>query len=145
MSEQSHPGSTSTVPTWLASLPILSLIGLLALNVWIWGSDASYGPNQIALMLATAAAALAGRLFGTSTKKIIDGMSHSISSAITAMLILVLIGGLTGTWLLSGVVPAMIYYGLKVLSPETFLAAAVVVSAIVSLATGSSWTTVATV
>ncbi|MFN9770517.1 MAG: Na+/H+ antiporter NhaC family protein, partial [Planctomycetota bacterium] len=145
MSEQSHPGSTSTVPTWLASLPILSLIGLLALNVWIWGSDASYGPNQIALMLATAAAAICGRLFGTGTKKIIDGMSHSISSAITAMLILVLIGGLTGTWLLSGVVPAMIYYGLKVLSPETFLAAAVVVSAIVSLATGSSWTTVATV
>ncbi|MFN9182054.1 MAG: Na+/H+ antiporter NhaC family protein [Planctomycetota bacterium] len=145
MSEQSHPGSTSTVPTWLASLPILSLIGLLALNVWIWGSDASYGPNQIALMLATAAAAICGRLFGTGTKKIIDGMSHSISSAITAMLILVLIGGLTGTWLLSGVVPAMIYYGLKVLSPETFLAAAVVVSAIVSLATGSSWTPVATV
>jgi len=145
MSEQSHPGSTSTVPTWLASLPILSLIGLLALNVWIWGSDAAYGPNQIALMLATAAAAICGRLFGTGTKKIIDGMSHSISSAITAMLILVLIGGLTGTWLLSGVVPAMIYYGLKVLSPETFLAAAVVVSAIVSLATGSSWTTVATV
>ena len=137
--------SSRPVPIWLASLPILLLIGLLALNVWIWGGDASYGPNQIALMLAAAAAAIAGRLFGTRTKEIIEGMSHSISSAITAMLILILIGGLTGTWLLSGVVPAMIYYGLKVLSPETFLAAAVVVSAIVSLATGSSWTTVATV
>lgn len=139
-----HP-SSRPVPIWLASLPIVLLIGLLALNVWIWASDASYGPNQIALMLAAAAAAIIGRLFGTRTTEIIAGMSHSISSAITAMLILVLIGGLTGTWLLSGVVPAMIYYGLKVLSPETFLAAAVIVSAVVSLATGSSWTTVATV
>lgn len=145
MSEPSANSTPSNIPIWLAAIPILLLIGLLALNVWIWGSDASYGANQIALMLAAAAAAIIGRLFGVGSKTIIDGMAHSIGSAITAMLILVLIGGLTGTWLLSGVVPAMIYYGLKVLSPETFLAAAVIVSAIVSLATGSSWTTVATV
>lgn len=145
MSDQPATATPRNVPIWIAGLPILLLIALLALNVWIWGSDASYGPNQIALMLAAAAAAVVGRLFGVNSKTIIDGMAHSISSAITAMLILVLIGGLTGTWLLSGVVPAMIYYGLKVLSPETFLAAAVIVSSIVSLATGSSWTTVATV
>lgn len=145
MSTSAAEPPSSRAPIGLASLPILLLIALLALNVWIWRDNASYGPNQIALMLAAATAAVIGRLFGVKAKTIIDGMAHSIGSAITAMLILVLIGGLTGTWLLSGVVPAMIYYGLKVLSPETFLAAAVVVSAIVSLATGSSWTTVATV
>ena len=145
MSEHNSSPELPRIPIWLAAIPILLLIGLLALNVWIWRDNASYGPNQIALMLAAAAAAVIGRLFGVNSKSIIDGMAHSIGSAITAMLILVLIGGLTGTWLLSGVVPAMIYYGLKVLSPETFLAAAVIVSAIVSLATGSSWTTVATV
>jgi NhaC family Na+:H+ antiporter len=145
MSEQNSTSELPRIPIWLAAVPILLLIGLLALNVWIWRDNASYGPNQIALMLAAAAATVVGRLFGVNSKSIIDGMAHSIGSAITAMLILVLIGGLTGTWLLSGVVPAMIYYGLKVLSPETFLAAAVVVSSIVSLATGSSWTTVATV
>ncbi|MFM7564116.1 MAG: sodium:proton antiporter, partial [Planctomycetota bacterium] len=137
MSEQTSSPELPRIPIWLAAVPILLLIGLLALNVWIWRDNASYGPNQIALMLAAAAAAIVGRLFGVKAKTIIDGMAHSIGSAITAMLILVLIGGLTGTWLLSGVVPAMIYYGLKVLSPETFLAAAVIVSAVVSIATGS--------
>ncbi len=145
MSDQPATSTPRNIPIWIAGIPILLLIALLALNVWIWSDNASYGPNQIALMLAAAAAAVVGRLFGVNSKSIIDGMAHSIGSAITAMLILVLIGGLTGTWLLSGVVPAMIYYGLKVLSPETFLAAAVIVSAVVSLATGSSWTTVATV
>ena len=74
-----------------------------------------------------------------------DGIVKSISSAMSSILILLLIGALAGTWMLSGIVPAMIYYGLQILNPTIFLIAACMVCAIVSIATGSSWTTVATV
>ncbi|HMP80644.1 MAG TPA: Na+/H+ antiporter NhaC family protein [Pirellulaceae bacterium] len=138
-----RPGPS--IPIWLALVPIVLLIALLWINVRFYHSDASYGPNQIVLVLAAATAALIGRFYGVSFATTNRGMIRSIGSAVNAMLILLLIGGLTGAWLLSGVVPAMIYYGLQVLSPGTFLVAAVIISAVVSLATGSSWTTVATV
>jgi NhaC family Na+:H+ antiporter len=130
---------------WAALLPVFVLIGLLGLNVYLYGEDSSYGPNQIALLMAAGTAAIVGRLYLNSFKQMLSGIERAIGSALVAMLILLLIGSLAGTWMMSGVVPAMIYYGLDVLSPQSFLVATAVVCAIVSVATGSSWSTVATV
>ncbi len=129
----------------LALVPIVILVGLLYLNVVIYGEDATYGPNQIALLVATAIATVIGFSLNYSWEKIQKGIVKSIKSALPAILILLLIGALAGTWLLSGVVPTMIYYGLKILNPTIFLFAACVISAIVAMATGSSWSTIATV
>lgn len=130
---------------WAALVPVLVLIGLLGLNVVLYGEDSSFGPNQIALLMAAGAAAIVGRLYLNSFKEMLAGIERAIGSALVAMLILLLIGSLAGTWMMSGVVPAMIYYGLDVLNPQSFLVATAVVCAIVSVATGSSWSTVATV
>ena len=128
-----------------AFIPILILITILSINVVILGTGAIQGANQIALLLAAAVAGIISFSLGQSWDEIETSMIKSISSAMGAMLILLAIGSLSGTWLLSGIVPAMIYYGLKVLNPTIFLFAACIVCCIVSLATGSSWSTVATV
>ncbi len=130
---------------FLALIPIIVLILLLVINVRIYSDDASYGPNQIALLLAAAAAALVGWRLNYQFAFMLAGINKSISSALSAMLILLLIGSLIGTWMVSGIVPAMIYYGLQILDPKIFLFASVIVCAIVSIATGSSWSTVGTV
>jgi Na+:H+ antiporter, NhaC family len=128
-----------------AFIPIVILIILLAINVIIFGAGATDGPNQIALILAASVAGIISWLLGHSWEEIEASIVKSISSAMAAMLILLVIGALSGAWLLSGIVPAMIYYGLKILNPTIFLFAACVVCCIVSLATGSSWSTIATV
>ena len=81
----------------------------------------------------------------TKWKNILKTISKNISSTTSAIIILLLIGSLTGTWLISGVVPAMIYYGLQILNPDFFLLASCIICAIVSLASGSSWSTIATI
>ena len=129
----------------LALLPILVLVLMLALNVVLYGEDATYGPNQIALLFAGAVAAMIGISLKFTWNQLQDGVVKSIKSALPALIILLLIGALAGTWMISGVVPTMIYYGLKILNPTIFLFAACVVSAIVAIATGSSWSTIATV
>lgn len=129
----------------LSLTPILFLVLLLASNVYIYEDDASYGPNQMALLFAAALAGLLSFPLKYSFDEILDGVVKSISSALGAILILLMIGSLAGTWLISGVVPAMIYYGLDILNPTIFLVAACIVSAIVSIATGSSWSTSATI
>ncbi|MDX5479567.1 MAG: sodium:proton antiporter, partial [Cyclobacteriaceae bacterium] len=134
-------------PTLLeAVFPILFLIVLLVINIWIFGTDGLSGSNQMVLVISSAVAGLVA-IFRLKIKweNLQDGIVNSISSAMSSILILLLIGALAGTWLLSGIVPAMIYYGLQILNPTIFLIAACIVSAIVSVATGSSWTTVATV
>jgi NhaC family Na+:H+ antiporter len=128
-----------------ALLPIIFLVGLLILNVFFYGDMATSGPNQIALILAAAVAAIVGLSLKYTFKQLLQGAVNSITASMGAILILLLIGALAGTWLISGIVPAMIYYGLQVLNPTIFLFASVVVCCIVSLATGSSWSTVATV
>jgi Na+:H+ antiporter, NhaC family len=114
--------------------------------VYVFGNEAISGSNQIILLLsgAVAAAIALGRL-GLSFHTITEGMLKSITSSMEAMIILLLIGSLSGTWLLSGIVPAMIFHGLNLLNPTIFLFAACLVCCIVSLSTGSSWSTVATV
>ncbi len=133
-------------PTLLqASIPLFLLILLLSLNVYLFGDDALFGPNQLALLLAAAVGAVIAVRLGHNWYTIRERIVKSIGSAMPSMLILLLIGSLAGTWLLSGVVPSMIYYGLKILDPHIFLLACVVISAMVSVATGSSWSTVATI
>ena len=133
-------------PSLILSLtPIFFLVILLASNVYVFSDNASYGPNQMALIFAAALAGVLSLQLNYSWDEILDGIVSSISSAMGAILILLMIGSLAGTWLISGVVPAMIYYGLEILNPTIFLFAACIVSAIVSLATGSSWSTSATI
>lgn len=133
-------------PTLLLSfIPIVFLTALLAFNVVIYGADATAGPNQIALLLGAGVAAVVAWRLGHTWTHMEESIVKSISSAMGAILILLVIGSLSGTWLLSGIVPAMIYYGLQILNPTIFLFAACVVCCLVSLATGSSWGTVATV
>ena len=129
-----------------ALIPLIFLIVLLVLTIKIFGTDGLSGSNQIVLILSAAVAgSIAVFRLGYTWDALQEGVVKSISSAMSSILILFLIGALAGTWLLSGIVPAMIYYGLQVLSPTLFLFAACIISAIVSTATGSSWTTVATV
>lgn len=129
----------------IALIPIAVLVGMLGLNVVLYEEDATYGPNQIALILAAAVATVIGIALNYTWDQLLKGIVKSIKSALPAIIILLLIGSLAGTWMISGIVPTMIYYGLQILNPTIFLFAACVISAIVALATGSSWSTVATV
>lgn len=128
-----------------ALIPVGILIGLLAASVYLFGDGSSSGPNQIALILAGMVGALLGWRNGHDWRGLQRGIVHGISLSTGAVLILLVVGSLIGTWILSGTVPTMIYYGLSILSPTWFYPAAAVLCAIVSLATGSSWTTAGTI
>lgn len=144
-SENNEDSLTIKSPTlFQAFIPIIFLIGLLALNVIFFGDATLDGSNQIALLLAAAVASVISLRLGVNWEAIRKQIVKTIGSAMPSILILLMIGALAGTWLISGVVPALIYYGLEVLRPGIFLFAAVIISALVSLATGSSWSTVAT-
>ncbi|MEO1022335.1 MAG: Na+/H+ antiporter NhaC [Bacteroidota bacterium] len=130
---------------WEALVPILFLVVALFINVRIFGDASLDGSNQIILILSAAVATLIAFRLGYGWMEIRRGITKTIASAIPSIIILLLIGSLAGTWLISGIVPAMIYYGLQILNPTIFLVAACIVCAIVSIATGSSWTTAATV
>lgn len=133
-------------PLYKALIPIIFLIALLAYNViFIFKDDAIGGSNQVILILSGAVAALVGLTEGYNWKDILNGIINSIGSTVPAIIILLLIGALAGTWLLSGIVPAMIYYGLDILHPSIFLVATCLICSLVSISTGSSWSTVATV
>lgn len=132
------------IPYLLALSPILFLIVLLSFNVVMY-DDAIGGSNQLALLFSGALAAIIGVYYGSKWKDIMEGISNSIKSIVPAIIMLLLIGSLAGTWLISGVIPTMIYYGLQILNPTIFLFATAIITAIVSLATGSSWSTIATV
>ena len=137
--------SATKQPSALQALfPIFFLIGLLVINVFLF-EDTLDGANQLALLLAASVAALVGSRLGFGWKTMLGGIVSAISSALPAVIILLLIGSLAGTWLLSGIIPAMVYYGLDILNPAIFLFAACLISAVISLSTGSSWSTIATV
>jgi len=125
-------------------IPIAFLILFLTLNVIYFGDDTLTGANQIALLLASTIGSAIAISLGYKWGYIRQIIVKTIGSAMPSMLILMLIGALAGTWMISGVVPTLIYYGLKILHPKIFLFATVVITSLVSLATGSSWSTVAT-
>jgi Na+:H+ antiporter, NhaC family len=128
-----------------ALIPVMALIGLLAYNVYIYGDEALGGSNQFVLLLGAAVAAVVGFLNKVSYKKMLDEVAENIKSTAGAILILLMVGSLAGTWLISGIIPSMIYYGLQILNPTIFLPATLIICSIISIATGSSWTTSATV
>jgi len=130
---------------WEALIPVFALIGLLAYNVSVYGDDALSGSNQFMLLIGGAVAAIVGFRNKVSYKLMIEEVAENIKSTASAILILLMVGALAGTWLISGVIPSMIYYGLQILNPTIFLAACLIICAIISIATGSSWTTSATV
>ena len=128
-----------------AFLPVTILVALLAFNVFVFGDDALGGSNQFILLIGAAVAAIVGFRNKVSYTRMIEAVGVNFKSTTGAILILLMVGALAGTWLLSGIIPAMIYYGLQILHPSIFLPACIVICAIISLATGSSWTTSATV
>ncbi len=126
-------------------VPVAALIVLLASSVAFFGDASSAGPNQIALILAAAVACVVGLMLGHPWRALEAGMVHGISLAMSAILILLVVGSLIGAWILAGIVPTMIYYGLQILTPAVFFPSACILCSFVSLATGSSWTTAGTV
>ena len=133
-------------PSLLAALiPVIFLTVAISLNVFIFQEQSLSGSNQIVLLFSAAVAVLVCMIYGKTWKDLLQGIVNSIGSAIPAILILLMIGALAGTWLISGIVPAMIYYGLQIMHPTFFLVTAAIISSIVSLSTGSSWSTVATI
>ena len=138
--------SLSHLPSlWVSLIPVGVLIGLLAADVVAFGEDSSYGANQIAMLLAALVAGGIGMARGTQWKAISEAIAHSVSQTTEAILILLMIGALSGTWLIAGIIPAFIHYGLQILEPGIFLFAACIICGLLSLATGSSWGTVGTV
>ncbi len=139
--QSSRDVQSSPRPSLLLSVtPVLFLVAALALTI-IWLKQ----PPHMPLILATAVAALVAYLTGQSWKDLLGGIKRGISVALPACLILLVIGTLIGTWILAGIVPTLIVYGLEVVSPSYFLVTACVVCAVVALATGSSWSTAGTV
>ncbi|NCT08706.1 MAG: sodium:proton antiporter, partial [Flavobacteriia bacterium] len=130
---------------WEALFPVLALVVMLAFNVFVFGDDALSGSNQFILLLGGAVAAIVGFKNNVTFDMMMEEVAENIKSTSGAILILLMVGALAGTWLISGVIPAMIYYGLQVLNPTIFLAACLIICSVISIATGSSWTTSATV
>ncbi|MGC6430431.1 MAG: Na+/H+ antiporter NhaC [Jejuia sp.] len=129
-----------------ALVPVIILMGLLAYNIFFADGEmmGAYS-NQYILLIGGIVAAIVGLYNKVSINRMISEVWENLKSVFIPIIILFLVGALAGTWLISGVIPAMVYYGLQVLSPAIFLPASVVISAVISIATGSSWTTSATV
>lgn len=134
-------------PTWWVSLiPFIFLVAALSVVIYVFGSDALSGASQVALMFAAGVTVvLAMVLYKIPWKKFEEAILDNITSVGTSIVILLLIGAVAGSWMVSGVVPTMIYYGMKVIFPEIFLFASCAISALIAVMTGSSWTTIATI
>lgn len=130
-----------------ALIPVVILMGLLAYNIFFVDGQEWFGgyTNQIILLMGAGVAVIGGLLNKVTIGRMIKEIWENLKSVFVPIMILFLVGALAGTWLISGIIPAMVFYGLKVLSPEIFLPASVIIAAIISIATGSSWTTSATV
>jgi len=128
----------------LSFAPIVLLVLLLFSAVQLFGADASYGPNQVALLIASAAAGLVGMYRGLTWAEVQESMVAGIKVGLGPILILLAVGGLIGSWMIAGTVPAMIYYGVSILNPSIFFAAAAIICALASISIGSSWTVAGT-
>jgi len=148
LTDQKNKNSTTykELSIWEALIPVIALVVMLFYNVFfVFGDDALSGSNQFILLLGAAVAAVVGVFNKVSYRQMIDEVAENLKTATAALLILLMVGALAGTWLISGIIPTMIYYGLQILNPNFFLVACVLICAVISIATGSSWTTSATV
>ena len=134
-------------PSWIVSLiPFIFLIAILVVVIKIFGADALSGGSQVALLMASGVVVAISMIFyKIPWKEFEEGITDNIKAVGSAILILLLIGAVAGSWMVSGVVPTMIYYGMKVIFPSIFLFASCAICALISIMTGSSWTTIATV
>ena len=134
-------------PSWIVSLiPFIFLIAILVVVIKIFGADALSGGSQVALLMASGVVVAISMIFyKIPWKEFEEGITDNIKTVGSAILILLLIGAVAGSWMVSGVVPTMIYYGMKVIFPSIFLFASCAICALISIMTGSSWTTIATV
>ncbi len=140
--------STGTIrkpPLLVALLPMIMLVAMLSFNVLVYRDNALSGSNQMILLIAAAITVGIAICYGHRWDKLLEAMVNGLRIATPAILILLMVGALAGTWLIGGVVPTIIYYGIKIINPTVFLPVACITSALVSLATGSSWSTSATV
>ena len=127
-------------------IPIVILIGLLAVVIALFGSDALSGGSQIALLMGLAVCVLISMTcYHTPWKTFERQMTKTLGDVSITLLILLTVGMLSGSWMVSGVVPTLIYYGVQILSPKFFLVSACIICSLVSLLSGSSWTTIATI
>ena len=137
---------SNSMPLWLACLPIIILIIGLTWNVlFVYGDDALSGSSQMIIILVSGLTAMLGLARGVTWEHIQDKIVSTISHAMPSILILLLVGALASIWLLSGTVPTLVYYGLKLLNPAIFLVACCVACALTSVMSGSSWSTAATI
>lgn len=131
---------------WISLLPILVLVVLLFFTISIFGSDALSGGSQICLLFTTALCVLVGMAgYRIPWKEFEQAIVNNITGVSTALIILLIIGALSAAWMLSGVVPTLIYYGVQIIHPRFFLLSCCIICAVVSVMTGSSWTTIATI
>ena len=136
----------SVIRTCISLVPIVVLVILLALNITIFGSDAILGASQVALLFSAGICVwLAMWLFKKPWEEFEDAIRSNIGDVTTAIVILFMIGGISGTWTMSGTVPSLIYYGVQIISPKIFLVTACIICAFISVMIGSSWTTIATI
>lgn len=143
--QEEHIVENKELNIWEALIPVIVLVGMLAYNVFVFGDDALSGSNQFILLLGGAVAAIVGLFNKVTFNQMVEEVAENVKSTTGSILILLMVGALTGTWLISGIIPTMIYYGLQILNPTIFLMSCVIICAIISIATGSSWTTSATV
>ena len=136
---------TPTLSLSASLIPLVILILMLTYNIYIFGDNALNGSNQFILLVGGAVAGIVGVINKVSYAHMLQKVGENIQSVTGPILILLMVGALAGTWLLSGIIPTMIDYGLKIANPRFFLPVCVLTAALVSLATGSSWSTTATI
>ena len=130
----------------LSLLPLVVLVGMLVATIRTFGSDSLLGASQVTLLAVSALCVLIGTMFlHVPWRDYERAITHNVSSVTSAIFILLLIGSLSGTWMVSGVVPSLIYYGIQIIHPDIFLFSSCLICAMVSIMTGSSWTTIATI
>ena len=139
--------TTKKIPSPLVSfLPIVLLIGMLFATIRTFGSDALSGGSQISLLTTTAVCVFIGVAFYRIPWRDYEiAITNNVAGVTSAIIILLIIGALSGAWMISGVVPTLIYYGMQIIHPDFFLTSTCVICALVSIMTGSSWTTIATI
>lgn len=143
---QSKPTNTCTPNLFLSLIPLLTLVAMLTGSIWMFGEDSLGGPNQISLLMATAVSlCISIGVYRVKWRDVQTSLAETIGNSSVSIVILLLIGMMSGAWMISGAVPTLIYYGVQVLSPTFFLLCTCIICAIVSLMTGSSWTTIATI
>jgi NhaC family Na+:H+ antiporter len=147
MKKDSESRRCQALPSvWLSLVPVVALVTMLFFAVSTFGTDTLSGASQLSLLFAGAVAAFLGiTVYKLKWSMIEDVFVSGVSSVMPSVLILLIIGALSGAWMASGIVPGFIYYGLKIIHPKFFLATACVLCAVVSMMTGSSWTTIATI